>query len=451
MTTTSLTGRRSLLWLVALLLATILSQSDLQTFQAFASIIGAMPGPVQMRNRKNVRLYDSDGMVKPFPFEADVALDSLQRTFPGVETREVTLVQRWQDLVDVFGGSAAANELVTREPSVLRWPRLRARRCFHFYSLYLGPQVARELVFQTPYLLTKTPLKLKRSLPALINAFGSRQRVAELLAKIPALASAPVTNWYNAMPDLIAVTGSPLAAIEVSRKACEKMRASNVPMHIPKGFPPLVAILGGMEEASAAINAHPFMMRGYNDHFIGKYRMLKKLLGMEGANHAISQHPMHIMKEEVFRYRDKSKAFGITMETLTEYLGSEGAKAYIWDNPMALILGEQLRRALQFAEKKLGSKEAVKENLDSVMKRTGLQNWLKKWEALPRPRKGYWSPAKEARGELKTNLKNPWTVPWDKNGRWDDQERAEDDEDEPEDDYEAAVAPPGYRLPAPSR
>eukprot|EP00971_Amphidinium_carterae_P285582 5670266-Amphidinium_carterae.1 len=78
------------------------------------------PGPLQLRPRTK-RLRDQQtGLPRAPPAEADVALDYFQRSFPGVSTQEHILIQRWERLSELFGGGQAANELVLKEPQILR-------------------------------------------------------------------------------------------------------------------------------------------------------------------------------------------------------------------------------------------------------------------------------------------------------------------------------------------
>merc|ERR1719293_577804 len=82
--------------------------------------INQPPGPLSLRER-TTRLRDPvTGLPRPPPKEADVVLDFFQRTFPEVTTDEDHLIRRWEEIGNIFGGHAAANNLTLTNPTVLR-------------------------------------------------------------------------------------------------------------------------------------------------------------------------------------------------------------------------------------------------------------------------------------------------------------------------------------------
>merc|ERR1719183_2430962 len=104
-----------------------------------------------------------------------------------------------------------------------------------------------------------------------------------------------------------------------------------------------------------------------------------------------------------------------------------------------MTLGNSLRIVARYAERKLGSKEAVRDNFEGVLRRTGLMDHLK-YKKAPRPRQGYWSYAKK--DQIKKQIFAPWTAASNKLGRdtpiigqWnphpmDDEAYEDEDEDE---------------------
>ena len=55
--------------------------------------------------------------------------------------QEHILIQRWEDMVDVFQSPELVNQLIEDEPSILRWPRRTARNALHYLEIYLGEEV----------------------------------------------------------------------------------------------------------------------------------------------------------------------------------------------------------------------------------------------------------------------------------------------------------------------
>lgn len=316
-----------------------------------------------------------------------MALDYFQRTFPGVTTMEHKLIQRWEDLAAVFGGAEAANELVLEDPSVLRWPRPVARRAFHYLEVHLGPQAARKVVFSNPYLLTKKAGQMRKTLPALLNIFGTKQRLAEIAVKYPMLMHVPVGDFYKGMPNMIAVCGNPEAALEVAKEAMAEIAKTPRKSVVPEGYPALVAIFGGLEEAKAAVEREPMLLKWQGDQFLGKLLTLRQLLGRDGAQQALRKAPYFLHHED----QRKSHKFKLAFAAMERLFGTEGTRKRVLERPELLALGVCLQRALTFAEKKMGSTEAVRKNFEAVLMRTGLREHLG-WEKKARPRWGYWSP-----------------------------------------------------------
>lgn len=62
--------------------------------------------------------------------------------------QEHILIQRWEDIVDVFQSPELVNQLIEDEPSILRWPRRTARNALHYLEIYLGEEVLSDC--QTP-------------------------------------------------------------------------------------------------------------------------------------------------------------------------------------------------------------------------------------------------------------------------------------------------------------
>lgn len=60
--------------------------------------------------------------------------------------QEHILIQRWEDIVDVFQSPELVNQLIEDEPSILRWPRRTARNALHYLEIYLGEEVPDQTV-----------------------------------------------------------------------------------------------------------------------------------------------------------------------------------------------------------------------------------------------------------------------------------------------------------------
>jgi len=326
-------------------------------------------------------------MPRPVPLEADQALDYFQRSFPKVTTEEHLLILRFEDIANVFGGTDVATELVLKEPSILRWPRPMARLAFHYLSLYLGPQTARQVVFDCPFLLTKRAGRMKRTLPALLNVFGSKEKLAKVLLKWPMLVSVPIADFYKGMPSMIAASGNPEAALKVSKEAMDKIRKTPWRSEVPECYPALVAIFGSLDEAHEAIEREPLLLKWQSDQFMGRLARLRLLLGKEGAQNALRKAPYFLLHEA----QRKSFKFLHAFQAMEKLFGTEETQRRVAEQPELLALGICLERALRFAERKLGSREAVRDNFESVLRRTGLAEHLQ-WETKQRPRHGYWTP-----------------------------------------------------------
>lgn len=391
------------------------------------------PGPLAIRQR-TTRLRDVEtGMPRAPPAEVDVALDYFQRTFPEITTEEHLLIRRWEELADVFGGADAANELVLGDPSILRVPRSMPRRSFHYLSMYLGPKAARHVAFECPFILTKKAGQMRKTLPALLNIFGSKSRLTEVAMKYPSLMHVPTGNFYQGMANMIAVCGSPEAALAVGKEAMEKVARTPLKSQVPECYPTLVAIFGGLEEAHKAIDREPLLLIRLGEQFLGKLVRLRQLLGKEGAQNAVRKAPYFLLSED----QRKSFKFQHAFAAMERLFGKEETRKILWDRPELLSLGICLERALRFAERKMGSREAVRDNFDDVLRRTGLAEHLQ-WETKPRPRHGYWSPKTQHRKGFPRNscswspVKNPTGASGPARGRWDedgDEEDIFEDED----------------------
>ncbi|CAE8688829.1 unnamed protein product, partial [Polarella glacialis] len=184
------------------------------------------PGPLSIRQR-TTKLRDAQtGLPRPAPKEADVSLDYFQRTFPEIRTEEHILIRRWEDIADLFGSPEIANQLVQEQPDILRWARRMPRRAHHYLSMYLSPEVATQVVFECPFLLTKRAGSMRGTLPALLNVLGSKKRLQEIAVKYPSLMHVPVGDFYRGMANMIAVSGSSEAALEVAKTAMERVAKS---------------------------------------------------------------------------------------------------------------------------------------------------------------------------------------------------------------------------------
>mmetsp|Transcript_107715 Transcript_107715/g.303438 ORF Transcript_107715/g.303438 Transcript_107715/m.303438 type:complete len:486 (-) Transcript_107715:55-1512(-) len=393
------------------------------------------PGPLVLRDR-TTKLRDKwTNLPRTAPKEADDALDYFQRTFPDVTTEEHILIERWESLADLFGGMDAATELVYRDASVMRWPKQVAQRAFHFISLYLGPKVARNVVFEQPYLLTRKGRRMRSALPALLNVFGTRRKLAEVCMEYPSLMHVPTSDFYQAMPDMIAVCGSPEAALETGKEAMDRIRRSPVKSVVPECYPTLVAIFGGLTEAHKAINREPLLLKWQGNQFLGRLARLRKLLGRDGAQDALRKAPYMLLHEN----QRKSRKFQHAFDSLQRIFGTEETRRLTTQRPELLAIGTCLKRALRFAERKLGSPEAVRDNFDSVLRRTGLADHLE-WEMKPRPRHGIWTPASKLPMGFPLNHsswsphRNPTGLCGPARGQWDEDEELEQGKEEEKED-----------------
>lgn len=358
-------------------------------------------GPLSMRKRTTRLLDPYTGFPRAPPVEADVALDIFQRTFPQGRTPEHILIKRWENIAQVFGGSEAANKLIEAEPYILKNWRNTARNAFHFLSMHLGPKVARQAVFETPWLLTRLGKRMKATLPALLNILGSKKNLQALITKYPSLCHIPVGSFYYALPNMIAVTGNADAAMEVGRQAMDLVAESPYTSSVPECYPVLVAIFGGLEEAHEAIDREPLLLKWYGEQFLGKLATLRQLLGIEGAQQALRKAPYMLLHED----QRKTKKFKQAFEAIERLFGTEETRRLIAERPELLTLGSKLPRALGFAERKYGSRELVRDDFEKILKRTGLLDHLK-WETKQRPRHGPWTPSM---GRKPQPFYGPWS------------------------------------------
>lgn len=378
------------------------------------------PAPLAIRTRTRKLRDINTGLPRPRPKEADVSLDLFQRTFPEVRTEEHILIQRWEDLRDLFGSVELAHQLVEDEPSILRWPRKMPRRAFHYYAMYLGPEVARDVVIECPFLLTKRAGQTRETLPALLNVLGSKQRLQEIAVEYPMLMHVPIGDFYRGMANMIAVSGNPQAAMNVAREAMDRLAKSPYRSIVPDCYPVLIAIFGGLDEAHAAIDREPMLLKWYGEQFLGTLGRLRELLGKEITQEVVKKAPYLLLPEG-----RNAKKVDLAFKAMERLFGTEETRRRIREQPDLLSLGWNMDRALRFAERKLGSVIAVRDNFEKVLRRTGLIEHLS-WETKPRPRHGYWTP--------KTRLPRgypPVHGPWSPHsnplgysgplsGRWDD-------------------------------
>lgn len=386
------------------------------------------PGPLSVRTRTNKLRNTWTGLPRPAPKEADVALDYFQRTFPAVTTEEHQLILRWEDLAAVFGGAEAANELVLQDPSVLRASHPAPRRAFQFLSRYLGPEVARYVAFQQPFILTKRAGTMRKTLPALLNIFGTRKRLAEIALKYPSLMHVPTGDFYKGMPNMISVCGNPERALEVSKSAMDMIRKRPRRSIVPECYPTLVALLGGMEEANAAIDREPLLLKWLGEQFLGKLERLRSFIGKDNPQVVFRKAPYLLLQEGQRKSYKFTRAF-VSMEKI---FGKEEATRRVLERPEILSLGVCLQRALGFAERKLGSIEAVRDNFDDVLRRTGLEDHLV-WETKPRPRSpnGIWTPMKPKTRPNASSWsphRNPTGRAGPARGRWDERSQLESED-----------------------
>jgi len=388
----------------------------------------AAPGPLAIRQRTTKLLNKQTGMPRPLPAKVDEALDYFQRTFPDVSTEEHLLIERWEDISAIFGGGDYANELVMEEPSILRWPKPGPRRSYHYLEMYLGEKAARKVVFEQPYLLTKKAGQLRRTLPALLNLYGSKKKLAEICVKYPQLMQAPVADFYKGMPNMIAVAGNPEKALEVAAEAMDAVASRKSRSTVPEPWPAIVAIFGGLAEATAAIEREPLLLKYQGEQFLGKLATLRMLLGREGAQEAVRKAPFLLLHED----QRKSQKFKLSFLAMERYFGAEGARKRVLERPELLALGVTLERALDFAERKYGSRQAVADDFENVLKRTGLSEHLG-WEAKSRPRRGLWTPSQTQyptgfppNSNSWSPHKNPTGRAGPARGRWDEEVSDED-------------------------
>ncbi|CAK9097734.1 Hydrocephalus-inducing protein (Protein Hy-3) [Durusdinium trenchii] len=390
------------------------------------------PAPLAIRQRTN-RLRDPQtGFQRPVPKEADFALDIFQRTFPEVTTEEHILIRRWEDIVDFFQSPELVNQLIEDEPSILRWPRRMARNALHYLEIYLGYEAAREAVFECPYLLTKNPKRLRESLPALINVLGSKQRLCEVITKYPQLANIPIGDFYKAVGDMTAVMGNREAALEVAKEAMERVARSPYISAVPGCYPVLIAIFGGLEEAHMAIEREPLLLKWYGENFLGRLGTLRSLLGKEGAQAAVRKAPYLLLEEN----QRKSRKFELAFEAMEHLFGAEEVREIVAERPELLALGWKLHRALKFAERRMGSREKVRDRFEAILERTGLAKHLH-WERKQRPRNGLWTPKLRMPNGYPLNHGpwSPYTNPLGKGGPargpWQDFDESEEMEESP--------------------
>ena len=345
------------------------------------------PAPLAIRQRTN-RLRDPEnGYQRPVPKEADFALDIFQRTFPEVTTEEHLLIRRWEDMVDVFQSPELVNQLIEDEPSILRWPRRTARNALHYLEIYLGEEAAKEAVFECPFLLTKNSKNMREALPALLNVLGSKQRLQEVITKYPQLSNIPIGDFYKAMGDMTAVMGNRQDALKVGKQAMDRVARSPYVSAVPQCYPVLIAIFGNLEEAHKAINREPLLLKWYGENFLGRLGTLRSLLGKEGAQAAVRKAPYLLLEEN----QRKSRKFELAFESMENLFGAETTREMVAERPELLALGWKLHRALRFAERRLGSREKVRDRFEAILERTGLAEHLH-WERKPRPRNGLWTP-----------------------------------------------------------
>jgi len=219
---------------------------------------------------------------------------------------------------------------------------------------------------------------------------------------------------------------------------------------VPEPYPTLVAIFGGHEEAMKAINREPLLLKAWGQQFLGRLARLRKFLGIDGAQKVLRGAPFLLLEVGIQR---KSKKFTQVWETMTRLFGEEEARRRLVERPELFALGVTFQRAMGFAERKLGSVEAVRDSFDDVLRRTGLQEHLDEWEVKPRPRTGAFIGPHARKRTYNPNSWSPYRNRLGKSGpargRWDEQElRADtvldaeefeeysDDEDMYEDVYE---------------
>jgi len=100
---------------------------------------------------------------------------------------------------------------------------------------------------------------------------------------------------------------------------------------------------------------------------------------------------MHDHKSINRKTRYMSRGF----EALCKYLGTERAKQECLERPALLALGESLAKELQRSEHELGSVEAVRDEFEDILERSGLKGRFAN-EEKARPRNGIcWTPSRK--------------------------------------------------------
>jgi hypothetical protein len=217
--------------------------------------------------------------------------------------------------------------------------------------MYLGPQVAKKIAFAMPYVLTRRGGHMRRTLPALLNLFGSEKTLADVCEKYPTLLHIPVSNFYSGMAGMIPICGSPAAALEMSKDAMAEVKKSPRKPDVPQCWPTLVAIFGGLKEAQAAIIREPLLLKIQGDQCLGKLLTLRRLLGSkEAARDALRKCPFFLHHEN----QKKSTKWRLAFGSMERIFGMEETRNMCNERPELLQLGVCLERALGFAEKKTG-------------------------------------------------------------------------------------------------
>mmetsp|Transcript_87266 Transcript_87266/g.264719 ORF Transcript_87266/g.264719 Transcript_87266/m.264719 type:complete len:247 (+) Transcript_87266:2-742(+) len=230
---------------------------------------------------------------------------------------------------------------------------------------------------------------------------------------------------------MIGVCGTPQAAMEVAREAMDRVAETPRKSLVPECWPALVAVLGGVDEAYAAIDREPLLLIRLGTEFLGKLKTLRGLVGKDGAREVLRKAPYFMLHEK----QRKSHKFKVAFAAMERLFGREETQRRVLERPEILALGVCLERALNFAERKLGSREAVRENFEAVLQRTGLEEHLVTWEVKPRPRQGMWTPKSRLARGYPTNpcswspTRNPTGRAGVPRGRWDEEEEEEDDDD----------------------
>lgn len=159
---------------------------------------------------------------------------------------------------------------------------------------------------------------MRESLPALINVFGSKQRLREVIARFPQLTNIPVGDFYKAMGDMMAVIGDREKTLDVASEAMERVAKSPYVSAVPNAYPILIAIFGSLEDAHAAIEREPLLLKWYGENFLGKLGTLRRLLGKEGAREAVRRAPYMLLPED----QRKSRKYELAFEAMERLFGS---------------------------------------------------------------------------------------------------------------------------------